>query len=205
MIRLAPLALLLGAAAWGGCSGEPTALTPIALNGQTVATQVMAAEDDNSDGQLVRDELPPESALARAFEAFDANSDQQVSAAEIQERIDRWNQMNVALTAVNCRVTLDDKPLEGATVVFEPEGYMGSQLVAGQGETSAAGMAVVSVPPDTPGVDGVTGMYCGHYRVRITHPTVAIPARFGSESTMGQEVAPDGNGQEQIEFALRSR
>jgi hypothetical protein len=92
-------------------------------------------------------------------------------------------------------VQLDGRPLTDAKVLFEPESFLGDQVQAAEGETAAAGTTSVSIPkanrptPDTP-----PGLQLGFYRVRISKEVggkETIPARYNSETTLGQEVAPD--------------
>ena len=48
-------------------------------------------------------------------------------------------------------------------------------------------IAAEDLPPDTP----YKGMHMGLYKVKITHPKRRIPARFNTQTELGQEVACD--------------
>ena len=70
------------------------------------------------------------------------------------------------------------------------------------GKTDQNGMAMLSVPTKGPG--DPPGVAPGFYRVEITAPGMNIPAKYNTETTLGQEVALDAKGiQEGINFDLK--
>ena len=48
----------------------------------------------------------------------------------------------------------------------------------------------LSLPPEDLPQGLRTGMHCGFYTVRVTHPTLKVPARYNESSTLGIEVRP---------------
>jgi hypothetical protein len=104
-------------------------------------------------------------------------------------------------------VTLDGRGLEGATVDFVPEEFLGSDARPASGVTGPGGMTMVSVPVN-PADPGATGVAPGFYRVEITSKGgTAIPAKYNIETTLGCEVAKDSDWQMQgnLRFDLTSR
>jgi hypothetical protein len=95
---------------------------------------------------------------------------------------------------VKANFTLDGRPLSGAEVIFEPESFLGEDIKAAVGE-STSGLATVTVPKDQrPMKDTPPGLQPGLYRVRVSLKKAGqetIPAKYNTETTLGQEIAPD--------------
>ena len=107
----------------------------------------------------------------------------------------------------NCSVNYDGKPLEGATVKFIPEPFMGGVVDEASGKTSPEGFAVIAIdqaklPESQKGINGVRS---GFYKVEITHPDKQIPARYNTATELGQEVANDSTAAVSITFDVKSR
>jgi len=68
-------------------------------------------------------------------------------------------------------VTYRGKPLPDAKVVFEPEPYLGSDVLQAEGTTDTHGAAQLTIPaeylPDKLRTKKL--LRCGTYKVRITH------------------------------------
>ncbi len=104
-------------------------------------------------------------------------------------RIQAWADSKLGRKIVTCIVTHNGKPLVGATVKFVPESFLGSELKTAEGTANAHGAARLKVPGSpNPGVSP------GFYRVEITNEGERIPARFNTETQLGQEVAVDATG-----------
>jgi len=152
----------------------------------------MTQYDTDGDGKIAGTELQKAPALMQALENLDTDGDRAVSAGEIKARINHWHDTGLGRMSTICTITKGDKPLEGATVTFEPEKFLGDTYVAATGTSDEHGRVSVSVP--TGDQNDLPGVPPGAYLVRITHPTVEIPARFNTETTLGQEVAVDAAG-----------
>ena len=50
-------------------------------------------------------------------------------------------------------------------------------------------IAIIGIQPDPS--RKLTGMFPGRYKVEITHPRIALPPRYNTQTTLGQQVAPD--------------
>jgi len=172
-----------------GCSRGPERIHPPALDAAAAAAAAVQQYDTDGDGKIAGEELDEAPALKQALANLDTDGDQAVTAAEIEARIDSWRQSRMGLASVSCAITKGGKPLEGATLTFDPENFLGDGYVAATGETDEYGMVVPSIP--TTGPTDPPGVPPGFYLVRITHPTLDIPAKYNSETTLGQEVALD--------------
>jgi len=88
-------------------------------------------------------------------------------------------------------VYLDDKPLEGATVIYEPEPFLGPSYHTHRGTTNAAGTCEL----DTPDVPEYPHMiYVGLYRVRVSkvvNGQETVPLQYNAKTTLGRELATE--------------
>ena len=107
-------------------------------------------------------------------------------------------------------LTLDGQPLSGALITFEPEKFLGDEIKTAFATTNQFGTAAPSIPieqrpdPKLPG-----GANFGLYKVRISkivNGKETIPARYNTETVLGQEVSYDDPGMKanNIPFALKS-
>jgi len=120
-----------------------------------------------------------------------------ITAAEIDARIREWKARGTGRIRVLCRVMKATRggvsePLANAEVKFVPEDFLGPGLPAGTGTTDRTGMALILQPKQGEG-DTAPGMSPGFYRVEITKGT-EIPAKYNTETILGQEVAADVAG-----------
>jgi hypothetical protein len=178
-----------------GCWGK--ALPPVALPvyASDAPEKAMEQYDTNKDGVLDAAELAKVPGLAAAFPGAKG-----VSTADIRARIDRWNEQNVAVRRIIVRVYHNGRPLVGATVTFVPESFLGPGLKTATGTTVAEGVASLSVPVSGPADS--PGVAPGFYRVQITMQGENIPARYNSETTLGEEVASDSRYTTGIKYDL---
>jgi hypothetical protein len=94
-------------------------------------------------------------------------------------------------------VSLDGKPLSGALMTFEPEPYLEPNVKPASGETSQIGLTRPSHDPEhlpkTANGRTIYGMTSGTFKIKITHPSQNIPARYNTQTELGDEVAHDIN------------
>jgi hypothetical protein len=177
--------LVLGA----GCSG-PHSVSPPALSPGEAASQALAEYDANKDGVLDEKELEKCPALKGALKKIDKNNDGRVSADEIAERLQLFQRQGV-LTSARVEVMLDGTPLEHATVTLVPEKFMGPAFKPASAVTDPNGTAPLQVEG---AYNGLVPM--GYYRVEVSKKNAggqeSIPARYNTQTILGQEVAPEG-------------
>jgi hypothetical protein len=176
-------ALLLPA----GCKARRVAPPPVSP--EEAAKQALAEYDKNGDGAIDTAEAERCPALRNSFRAIDKNGDGKLSAQEIADRIASYQEGQVGLVLVACQVTLDGKPLAGATVTFVPEKFLGDGFKRASGVSDDRGL----VQPQTEGADG-PGVACGFYRIEVSRQAggqETLPARYNVKTVLGLEVAPD--------------
>ena len=192
-----------------GCySGTPDRVNPPDVDPGGAAKKAMDQYDTNNDGQLSAEELVACPAILKDLEFFDANSDGNVSDDEIKARIQSWHDSRTGIMSFSCTVNLGGNPLVGAVVKFVPESFLGDAVIVASGTTEVGGMAIISIADeDAPeNLKGIPGLTPGIYRVEITHPTTNIPAKYNTETTLGQEVSQDNPSlQTGVEFNLSAR
>lgn len=194
-----------------GCGGGAARIEPPAIDPAAAGAQAMELYDANGDGAVAGDELDAAPALKAALGTLDADGDGQVSAADVTRRVESWQATRGGVTSVLVYVTLDGAPLPGATVTFEPEPYLGSEIQAAVGVTNIDGVAAPMIPKEKrPTPNMPPGMQLGLYKVRISKQNggaETIPAKYNAQTTLGQQVAPDDPGviSHRIQFDLKSR
>ena len=90
---------------------------------------------------------------------------------------------------------LDGAPLEGATVTFEPEPFLGPNVATASGQTGKNGATIMMIAADNGNPQGQrkAGVHYGLYKVRISKPVggkESLPARYNVNSELGVEIGP---------------
>lgn len=208
-----PTTSLLGAsllAAMAGCSGGPSRVTAPSISASGAASDAMTEYDKDGDGFIAGPELDAAASLKSAMTTLDLDKDGKVSEEEIQKRIEAWQSKSAGLTSVLCSVTLDGRPVDGATVTFEPEAFLGGEVKTAVGET-AGGSASPSIPKaERPVADWPPGIQFGFFKVRVSKQVdgkETIPAKYNSETTLGAQVATDDASflKQNYKFELKSK
>ena len=145
--------------------------------------------DKNGDGLLDETELKACPALLLELRAYDESDDKKLSADEIGAQIKEMYERGAGMTAIDATVTLDGRPLSGATVKFIPEDFLGDEIKAAEGVTNASGYASIGIPPEElpEELRRQSLMRVGIYRVEITHPSRKLPAKYNTETELGFE------------------
>jgi hypothetical protein len=184
---------VLLAVAWCvGCSQGPSRITPPGIDPDSAADEAIKLYDTDKDGSLSKGELERTPAILTEIAAYDADKNGSVSRDEIVARISALRKTGVGLTRLNCNVTLNGRGLENAAVEFEPEPYLGDEIKAAMGATNARGVAQMAIPAEELPEDqrDIKGVHYGTYKVRITHPSIKLPAKYNTDTTLGYESRP---------------
>jgi hypothetical protein len=173
--------LVLLAAGCGGGGGGGAASVP-SFSPADVGAAALAEYDTNKDGALDAKELEKCPALREAFkQGLDKNKDGRVTADEIADRM-RIFQEEGWMGSVFVEVSLDGKPLAGATVTLTPEKFLGPSFQPVTKTTEPTGTTMLPLVP------------YGYYRVEVSKKGAdgkeIIPARYNAQTTLGHEVAP---------------
>ena len=183
-----------------GCGG-PAALKKPKLNAPAAARQAVDEADSNSDSLLDQNELAAFPSLLQSLNSFDSDNDGALSADEIERELQILVDRGAALRTLRCVVTLGRRPLAGATVELVPEPFMGEETQPATGETDSSGVAILSVAPEflPDDLPNFRGAHIGLFKVRITHPSQQIPAKYNQATTIGAYVSPTTK---QLSFSL---
>ena len=172
----------------GGCNFKPRRVEPPKIDPDGIAKGAMDQADANKDGQLDATELAKIPGIKSALSLFDRNADGKVATDEIAARVRLWQESKTAIASFSCVVLKGGKPLEGATLKFIPEGFMGGAIEEASGKTDAGGNALISIPPEKLPEDqkDCFGVRFGIYRVEISHSE-----KFDTSIPYGMEIGPD--------------
>ena len=181
-----------------GCDRKPERAEVPQLDPAAIAAGAMGAYDTNGDGSVAGEELEKAASITDhpdlPVKLIDKNGDGSISKEEIESRVQQWIDSKVGIMSFQCLVKMDGKPLEGATVKYVPEPFMGGAVEEATGVTDASGTVVLAVAQDKlpPHLKGISGVRSGFYKVEITHPSTTIPAKYNTETVLGHEIASDG-------------
>ncbi len=183
-----------------GRSRKPSRVHPPEINAGAAGRAAMKEYDTNKDGKAAGDELLKAPSLNAAIDNLDQDGDKAVSAEEVTARIEKWQESKLGRMSMIITVTFRGKPLQGASVVLEPEKFLGENVKAAKGTTDQHGMVVVrTVDSELPGVAP------GLYKVKITKEGMNLPAKYNKQTTLGIEVAVDSKdvGEEGAKIDLK--
>ncbi len=197
--------VLLGLLA--GCTGKPSRIMPPTIDPVQAGKDAISEYDKNGNGRIDGAELDAVPGVKAALNKIDKNSDKQVSADEITERINAWKESKVGVMSLLCRVNFDGKPLEGATITFIPEKFLGTAVKPAKGTSGPGGAAMCTVDDPEFAAKRISGVQCSFYKVEITGPTNrTLPSKYNTSTTLGEEVALDASWvQSGLVFELRSK
>jgi hypothetical protein len=180
-----------------GCSGTASRVLPIAIDPSTASSTAIELYDKDGDGAISGKELDDVPGIKKYLDRYDRDGDGKVIRAEIADRLEDWSNQRLALSGASLAVKLDGEWLEGATVTFVPESYLGPNVKPAYGTTMQNGFASVShaeedLPKSSSG-RSIPGVFSGTYKIQITHPNRNIPARYNTATQLGEEIAYDIN------------
>lgn len=198
------LAWLLATLVLTGCSRGPAAVPPPDIDPDDAAQQAIALYDANQDGALSKEELAKCPAMLSKLAVYDQNANGSLEEVEIAKRLTELLSAEIALTRLQCRVTFRGRPLRGATVSLEPEAYLGDEVKTATGVTDERGVAAPSIPKENmpENLQRMAFVHCGVFKVRISHPTVKLPARYNTATELGYETEV---GNPFASFALKDK
>jgi hypothetical protein len=196
---------MLSLATYAGCDHPPPRVEQPSYSPSSEAAQAMELYDTNKDGKIAGPELDKAPGLKASLKVLGTDKDKGITSEQIVTRIKRWKESRIGRTSLSCMVLRNGQPLAGATVKFVPEKFVADALTeTATGTTNQTGMAMLTIPTE-PGPDAPPpGVPPGIYRVEITKSGDNIPAKYNTETTLGQEVSLDNiDLQMGIKFLLK--
>jgi hypothetical protein len=175
-----------------GCSGGPQRVKPPKIDVSSSAAKAIELYDTNHDGKLSQEELAKCPGILVMLDSYDTNHDKFVDQEEIRERLSLLLRNGTGATQLGCNITYKGSPLVGAKVVFEPEPYLGTDIQAAEGTTNNYGAAELGMPAEKApaALKNMNLIQYGTFKVRVTHPTINLPPKYNSETTLGYETIP---------------
>lgn len=168
-----------------GCSRKQSGVNIPYWDPAGFAGAVIERLDKSGDSLIDKTELADAPGLAYGARFIDGDSDGKLSREELESRFTRYRERQLGLTLQQFRVTHNGRPLVGATVRLVPEFFLSETIEAAEGTTVVQGLLSPSIPGQQTPLIRV-----GYYRVEVTSPNVALPAKFNTATTVGVEVSP---------------
>ena len=185
-----------------GCGESP--VKPPELDPSASAKQAMVQYDADSDGFIAGKELDRCPGLKAGLRLIDRDQDGKVSAGEIEARFNDLQDFKTAFYSTTCQVTLNNKPLEGATVRLIPEEFMGPNVKPAQGKTDARGFCTFAVEEAE-----FEGANYGIYRIEVSKKdgsgNETLPAKYNRQTELGDAIPGGANVEGGIVLNLTSR
>lgn len=186
-----------------GCSRFPAPPERPDMDPSASGRRAIEQYDTNGDGKIDSEEIRQSPPLMEALKSTDKDGDGALTGDEIAARIRQWIDGDTAIMDGTTTVLMDGQPLEGATVVFEPEPFLGQAFKPCQGVTDQNGVAVIAGPDEKH-----PGIYVGLYRIRISKKVNAqetVPARYNTQTELAREIAEDSPSTDKtLYFRLKS-
>lgn len=173
-----------------GCSKAPSRIQPSSIDPSSAASSALQEYDKNSDGKLSTEELAACPALLSAIAAYDTNKDQSIDEAEIAARLQAWVDSGIGISNATFYLKLDGRPIPNAKVTLDPEPFLGDAVKPASGQSDPTGRVGPTLPQDQLPQGIRFGLLSGLYKVRVSHPAIASPAKYGEQTTLGIEVPP---------------
>lgn len=172
-----------------GCGRGPARIDAPEIDPESSADKAIELYDSNNDNSLNEAELAGCPGIRSMVSLYDTDGNKSVDRTEIAQRLGELFKNRVGLTQLRSRVTYRGRPLPNATIVFEPESYLGDDVQTAQGTTNSNGSAQMGIAEDhlPENVRKMKLVQYGTYKVRITHPKIQLPAKYNSETTLGYE------------------
>jgi len=199
--------LLVASSGIIGCSSNQSRVYPPGYAADAGAAAIKAYDKDG-DNELGGAELDAVPGLKLALQQVDSDGNGKLSAQEIEARIQSWRDSRVGEMTVPVQVTLDGEALAEATVVFEPETFLGPGVRPASVKLESNGTGNVSMAAEHLADPKYPGIAAAWYKVRVTSDSKDIPARYNSQSTLGCEVCLDAawrNRDGFVAFRLNSK
>ncbi len=190
-----------------GCSGRPGAIHPPDVNADAAAAQAVELHDANGDGQLSKGEWSASPALVAVAPSYDKDADGNLNVDEITAGFAGWKQSGVGARAVPFAILWNGRPLSGATVRLTPVPFFNGALKGASGQSGPGGAGQLNMAPeDRPrNAPDIPLMQPGLYQVEITHPSIKIPEKYNSQTTLGIEISGSNPGPEGIRWMLSAK
>jgi hypothetical protein len=172
-----------------GCNRGPKPISVPEVDPARAAARAMELYDADGNGSLSQAELAKCPGMLGHLSLYDTNADGQVSEQEIEAQIRNLRSSGVGLTGLRVQVRMNGRPLPGAKIKMTPEEFWGDQVKPAYGTTNGRGIARMDIRDEdaASGEEGLVGVHYGTYKIEVTHPSVSIPEKYNTNSTLGYE------------------
>jgi len=172
-----------------GCSVGPSKFSAPYVDPAAAGAEAINLYDVNKDGALDESELKKCPGLLGKLKSYDKDGNGKLEQQEIVDGVGVLFKSGVGGTQLQALVSYKGRPLAGAEVVLEPEPYLGSSIQTAKGTTNGSGATQLGIPPEflPSHLQQMKAVHYGTFKVRITHPTTSLPAKYNTETELGYE------------------
>ena len=184
-----------------GCSGRPARYEAPSVDLDAAAAKAIELYDTNADDSLSKEELAKCPGILAKLTAYDSDGNGSIGQSEIATHLGRLLNRTGG-TQLSALIFLKGRPLGGATVIMEPEPYLGEGIQSAKGVTDGSGSTELAISPEfvPEHLRRINTVHYGTFKVRVTHPSVKIPAKYNTETELGYETEP---GMPSVRFDLK--
>ncbi len=193
-----PLAIL----ALAGCNGALPAVKPPAIDATTAAKGALAEFDADGNGTIEKAEACL--GISSQWDRYDEDGDGSISGEELAARFQKWTAGDTGMMNLRIQLTYRGQPLPDAEVAMTPFDFLGEKVLASEGTTDRYGYAFMAIPKENLPKTQQTnfGMQVGLYEVAVTHPDIAIPAKYNTATELSVDLSPN-EANTGVSFKLR--
>ena len=196
--------LVFSLAAMLGCSRGPSRFEAPSVDPESAAARAIELYDADGDAALSKEELAKCPGILAKISLYDQNGNGSVGQDEVAGRLADLFKHGTGGTMLQASVSYNGQPLRGATIVLEPEPYLGDEIQTAKGTTGGSGSASLGIPPEyvPEHLQRIKSVHYGTFKVRITHPTISLPAKYNTDTELGYETEI---GNPYARFALQGK
>jgi hypothetical protein len=194
-----------------GCRDVPTRVGQPSINAKRAGRAAIEQYDTDGDGAVSGAELEKAPSLNAALGLIDTDGDGRITAEEVTARVNKWKEAGAGVLSVRCTVLLDGRPEPDVIVIYEPEKFLGDDILPAIGVTNVFGGATMSISEEdrsTP--DFPPGVQLGFYKVRLTYErgiSKTLPSQYNTDTVLGQEISYDDPdvANNRVIYSIKSR
>lgn len=182
----------MGLLSLAGCNQGPGRIPGVDVSVERVAENIVHEYDKDGSGTLSQKELASVPAVEVNRSWYDVDHDGEISTSELRAGLAVIFDAKIGLLSAWCNVSRNGRPLPGALVEFVPLPELQGAVPPASATTDDQGIAKMAVADDDLPANSPRSLSLvrpGLYLVKVTHPTISIPPKYNTDTTLGKEIS----------------